>query len=121
MTETKNYEGGCHCGRVRFRVAADVTKVYACNCSICSMMGWRLVFVPESSFELLSGRDSLSDYQFNKRHVHHLFCRHCGVRSFGHGADAAGNEAYSINVRCLDEVGLTADALPTEHFDGRSL
>ena len=85
------------------------------------MMGWRLVFVPESSFELLSGRDSLSDYQFNKRHVHHLFCRHCGVRSFGHGADAAGNEAYSINVRCLDEVGLTADALPTEHFDGRSL
>jgi hypothetical protein len=121
VSETKSYEGGCHCGRVRFRVQADLSKVYACNCSICSKMGWRLAFVPEGQFELLAGAGEQSDYQFNKKHIHHLFCRTCGVRSFGHGQDKEGKTSYSVNVRCLDEVGLEADALPTHNFDGRAL
>ena len=121
MTETKSYEGGCHCGAVRFRVAADLSKVYACNCSICSKMGWRLAFAPERDFELLSGADALSDYQFNRKLIHHRFCRTCGVRSFTNGPGRDGAPMYSINVRCLDAVGLEADSLPTQHFDGRSL
>ena len=121
MSETKTYQGGCHCGAVRFRIEADLSKVYACNCSICSMMGWRLAFVPEAGFTLLSGEDELNDYQFHKKHIHHQFCRTCGIRSFGHGIGQDGKKAYSVNVRCLDEVGITADQLPTEHFDGRSL
>jgi hypothetical protein len=121
MSETKTYEGGCHCGAVRYRVEADLAKVYACNCSICSTMGWRLAFVPEAKFELLSGADALSDYQFHKKHIHHQFCRTCGIRSFSYGADKEGKLSYSINVRCLDGVGREADGLPTQHFDGASL
>jgi hypothetical protein len=105
---------------VRFRVQADLAKVYACNCSICSKMGWRLAFVPESSFMLLSGDDAQTDYQFHKKHVHHLFCRTCGVRSFGYGTKD-GARTYSVNVRCLDDVGVDADTIPTQWFDGRSL
>jgi hypothetical protein len=120
MSETKTYEGGCHCGRVRFRATTDLSKVYACNCSMCSKMGWRLAFVPEASFTLLSGSDALTDYQFHKKHIHHVFCSTCGVRSFGHGPSKNG-EMYSVNVRCLDGVGVEAEALPVEHFDGRSL
>lgn len=121
MSETKGYEGGCHCGRVRFRVEADLAKVYACNCSICAKEGWRLAFAPAANFTLLSGEDQLTDYQFNKKVVHHLFCRTCGIRSFTHGTDKEGKRSYSINVRCLDEVGAEADKLPTHFFDGRSL
>lgn len=121
MGEKKTYEGGCHCGRVRFRVEADLAKVYACNCSMCSKMGWRLAFVPEPSFTLLAGEDVLHDYQFNKRHIHHLFCSECGIRSFGRGKNHDGTTMYSVNVRCLDGVGPTADALPVEFFDGASL
>ncbi len=29
----KTYEGGCHCGRVRFRVTGDLARVVECNCS----------------------------------------------------------------------------------------
>jgi len=32
-------EGGCHCGRVRFRITADLTSVIDCNCSICTKKG----------------------------------------------------------------------------------
>lgn len=121
MTETKTYEGGCHCGNVRFRVQADLSTVYACNCSMCSRMGWRLTFVPEAAFELLKGEGALKDYQFNKMHIHHLFCSTCGIRSYGHGKGKDGSEMYSVNVRCLDEVGETADELPVQRFDGKAL
>jgi hypothetical protein len=120
MSEMKTYEGGCHCGRVRFRVEADLSQVYACNCSICSMVGWRMAFAPAANFALLSGAEDLNDYQFNKMKIHHQFCRNCGIRSFGHGPGKDG-DMYSINVRCLDGVGVGADALPCQHFDGRSL
>ena len=30
-----DYEGGCHCGRVRFRVSGDLAQTIDCNCSIC--------------------------------------------------------------------------------------
>lgn len=121
MTEKKTYKGSCHCGRVKFTAETDLEKVYACNCSICAKMGWRLAFVPEAAFTLLSGEDALTDYQFNKKHIHHVFCRTCGVRSFGFGNGKDGKKSYSVNVRCLDDLDVDVDTLPVERFDGRSL
>ena len=37
MLET--YHGGCHCGRVRFRIRADLRTIGECNCSICTKKG----------------------------------------------------------------------------------
>jgi hypothetical protein len=119
MTEIKTYAGGCHCGKVRFEVQADLTRVIACNCSICSKVGWLLAFAPKAHFSLLSGEDALSDYQFNKKHIHHQFCSSCGVRSFSHGAAPDGQEMVAINVRCLEGVDL--EALEVARFDGKSL
>ncbi|MFO0696884.1 MAG: GFA family protein [Polyangiales bacterium] len=121
MSETKTYTGGCHCGKVRFSVDLDLATVYACNCSICSKMGWRLAFAPESAFRLEKGEEALSDYQFGKKHIHHYFCRECGIRSFGRGHDGKGKHMISINVRCLDDVGERADELPVQRFDGKNL
>src|SRR6266571_8929663 len=36
----RSYEGGCHCGCVRFRVTADLSRVTECNCSICGKKGF---------------------------------------------------------------------------------
>src|SRR6201996_3751707 len=37
----QTYEGGCHCGRVRFRIRVDLEQstVGECNCSICTKKG----------------------------------------------------------------------------------
>jgi hypothetical protein len=119
MSEAKTYTGSCHCGSVRFEATTDLAKVTACNCSICSRAGWLLAFVPASQFKLISGEENLTDYQFAKQHVHHTFCRTCGVRPFSHGASASGAEVRAVNVRCLD--GVDPAALTISHFDGRSL
>src|SRR5687768_10529209 len=104
MGEAKTYEGGCHCGNVRYQVTTAIGSVVACNCSICSKKAHLLTFVPPDAFTLVKGEDELTDYQFNKKNIHHLFCRTCGISSFARGTGQDGKTMYSINVRCLDGV-----------------
>lgn len=113
----KTYEGGCHCGLVRYRVAAAIDSVVACNCSICQKSGNLLTFVPVGDFTLLSGADQLTPYKFNKHVINHLFCKGCGVKSFAEGQSPQG-EMRAINIRCLD--GVDARQFPIHDFDGRS-
>jgi hypothetical protein len=119
MDEATTYAGGCHCGAVRYRVKAKLDGAMRCNCSICSKTGTMLTFVPAAGFELLSGAAALTDYQFGKKRIHHLFCSRCGIRSFARGQGPDGAEMVAVNVRCLDGVDL--DAVPVQRFDGRSL
>ena len=91
--------------------------VTQCNCSICSRTGTLLAFAPASQFRLLSGEARLTDYQFGKKRIHHLFCKVCGVRSFARGEGPSG-PMVAINTRCLDEVD--AATLNVRHFDGRN-
>jgi hypothetical protein len=114
----QSYSGGCHCGRVRYEVAADLAKTITCNCSRCRRLGWVLTFTPATSFRLLSGEEALTDYQFNKRVIHHLFCATCGIESFARARSPEGVETIAVNVRCLDDVELAT--LSPAPFDGRS-
>jgi hypothetical protein len=120
MSASRSYTGSCHCGAVRYHATADLsTPVIACNCSICSRAGWLLTFVPASDFTLERGDDHLTDYQFAAHHVHHVFCKVCGVRAFSHGPNPkTGSDTYAVNVRCLDDVDPTS--LTVTNFDGRS-
>ena len=117
MPETKTYTGSCHCGNVRYEVAADLSRVIQCNCSLCSRAGYLLTFVPATQFKLLKGEESLQDYRFNKHVIAHVFCKKCGVRSFANGKDQSGNEVRAINVRCLE--GVEPDTLNITKVDGR--
>jgi len=113
------YTGGCHCGAVRYEVEADLSHPMTCNCSHCEKKGFVLTFVPAAQFTLLSGEDMLTEYRFNKKTIAHLFCKACGAESFGRGTDREGKPTVMINVRCLDDVDLSA-IHPTE-FDGKSM
>lgn len=120
MSELSTYSGGCHCGKVRYRVNIDLSKpVLACNCSICSRSGYLLTFVPAGEFTLLSGEEVLTDYVFGHKRIHHLFCSACGVRSFGRGTMRDGSEMRAINVRCLDDIDV--EPLAVKKVDGKSL
>ena len=108
--------GGCHCGRVRFRVNADLDRVTECNCSICAKKGFLHLIVPPEQFELISGKDDLADYRFNTRTARHLFCKTCGVHSFY--VPRSDPDKIDVNVRCLD--GIDLDAVSVKSFDGRN-
>lgn len=113
----KTYTGSCHCGNVHFETQVDLSHTMTCNCSMCGRSGTILSFVPEEHFTLKSGEESLTDYQFNKKHIHHYFCNTCGIKPFGKGENN-GKTMYAVNVRCLE--GVEVDELTPEKVDGRS-
>ncbi|MBA3455028.1 MAG: GFA family protein [Deltaproteobacteria bacterium] len=120
MAEPTLHHGGCHCGAVRYHVELDLeSKAIACNCSICGRSGSLLQFVPEAKFTLEKGDDQLTDYQFNRRHIHHVFCKTCGIKSFARGTSPTGDKMVAVNVRCLDDVDVFTQ--PTQQYDGKKL
>jgi hypothetical protein len=118
----QTYTGGCHCGAVRYEADIDLaTGTMKCNCSMCRKTRAWLIGIGADDFRLLKGEDALSDYQFNRHNIHHMFCKHCGVKSFGRGSGPGGKAMVAIMICSLDDVS-DADlaALPVVYVDGRN-
>lgn len=112
----KTYKGSCHCGAVRFKADIDLSQgTFKCNCSLCFKTRAWLAPVAASDFRLLSGEESLADYQFNRHVLHHRFCKTCGVRPFSQSGDQ-----LAVRVNCLDDVEAEElIAAPVKYFDMR--
>jgi hypothetical protein len=99
---------------VRFEADAPARlQVLQCNCSICRMTGFLHLIVPAARFRLLAGADALAEYRFGTGAARHLFCRHCGIKSFY--VPRSHPDGWSVDARCLDPG--TVQALEIVPFD----
>lgn len=114
----QHYCGSCQCGAVRFEADLDLDHTVTCNCSRCRRLGSILAFTPEAAFKLLAGEGAMSEYLFNTKKIHHLFCATCGIEPFGKAQAPDGTDMVAVNVRCLDDVDV-ASLHPVAH-DGAS-
>jgi hypothetical protein len=119
MADAKTYQGGCHCGRVRYEAKSDLTQVVDCNCSICIKRGALWTFVKAPQFKLIQGADALTDYQFGQKKLHHFFCQSCGVGAFSRSLAPNGDDTFAVNVNCLDDVDVAA--LKPTPFNGKNI
>ncbi len=108
------YQGGCHCGAVRFSVTVRQHKALDCNCSICRKKGFLHLIVSPEDFSLLQGQEMLRTYTFNTHTARHLFCGICGIHPFYHPRSHPND--IDVNIRCLDGDSLSQFII--EPFDG---
>lgn len=109
------FEGGCHCGAVRFRARISKREAVQCNCSICVKKGFLHLIVPEEDFELLRGTDAIQRYTFGTHTAKHYFCRHCGIHSFYR--PRSHPDRIDVNVYCLE--GIDPSTFDVTLFDGQ--
>lgn len=125
----KTYHGSCHCGAVQFDVDLDLetADTVRCNCSICRRQRYWMSLVEAEFVRVTTGMDALTDYQFGSNTVHHLFCRTCGVKTFGRahfdivfeGRELRG-EFYAINLPLLDAADEELAGAKIRFEDGRN-
>ncbi len=117
MQDTQIYQGGCHCGDVRFQLnMPQITAITRCNCSMCSKNDFLHVFVPHQQFELLSDAAALTEYRFHTGAARHLFCSRCGIKSYYQ--PRSHPDCWSVNARCIEQLDI--DALQVDEFDGQN-
>ncbi len=114
MLETR--EGGCHCGRVRFRAKVDLDLLSQCSCTICTKKGIYHLPIFPAAFQLLLGKDALTVYMFETGMAQYPFCSHRGMNAFY--IPRSQPDKITVNARCLDNIDGPA-LKPTRFFDGR--
>ncbi|MGM0575192.1 MAG: GFA family protein [Myxococcota bacterium] len=118
MSETETYEGGCHCGAIRFRVDVEEHRLIDCNCSVCSKKGFLHLIVPPERFTLLRGREAIRTYTFGTHTAKHTFCGTCGIHPFY--TPRSHPDGVSVNARCLEGDGDLLSRFTVVPFDGRN-
>lgn len=112
----KTYTGSCHCGAVKFEVAADIDHVRVCDCSVCKKRGALNVRVSSDKLRLLTRLEDMTLYEWGTKTAKDYFCPKCGILPFRRprhrtaeevAAGAAGFDGWAVNVRCLDGFDLT--------------
>lgn len=111
----QTYHGSCDCEKVRFEVGLDLDAgTFKCNCKICwKGRFWGAIVKPEN-FRLISGENDLTIY--GNQRLHH-FCKHCGVKLFGRGADGVRMVVSLASLDDLDPKILVRS--PVRYVDGR--
>jgi hypothetical protein len=102
--DTREIDGACHCGAVRFhvRLSDGLRSARRCTCSYCRMRGAVAVSADLDGFEILAGEEALHVYQFNTDTAKHHFCATCGI--YTHHQRRSNPNEYGVNVACLEGV-----------------
>ena len=103
-------EGGCLCGRVRYRAAPDHRDGYYCHCRMCQLAfgNTRAAYLNlrKSDLQWLTEPSWYASSKIARRG----FCNHCGTPlSF----EFLDSERMDLSVGSLDEPSAVK---PTEHF-----
>lgn len=78
-----DYEGGCLCGRVRYRIVGPFHQFHLCHCSRCRRFSGTAyaanLLAGPHSLEWLKGESEVQRFELpDAKSFARAFCRHCG-------------------------------------------
>jgi len=118
-------EGGCACGKVRFRITAPIMGAPVCHCRDCQKATGGgpnyMVLAPKSGFELFRGQPRTYVSRADSgAEISRVFCADCGTPLW---SEPAGVPFVPVKLGALDEPGdyrpmlhLYTDSAPAWHL-----
>ncbi|MCA9631684.1 MAG: GFA family protein [Myxococcales bacterium] len=107
MSQSRDPQGGCRCGRIRFEIGGPALMTMACHCVGCQRMTGSAfslsAAIPSEAFRVTHGEPVIGGLHGPTRHY---FCSHCMSWLF---TRPEGMDAF-VNLRptMLDEPGALA-------------
>lgn len=105
-TQGKIFEGGCHCGSVRFRLTGPLRQILICHCDDCRKLAgasWASTRAFDDNYEFIS--DSTLSWYDSSQWARRGFCTTCGSQLF---YQLKKETEFSVSVGALDDAnGLT--------------
>lgn len=104
------YEGGCHCGGVRWRMSAtwspEAVAPRACDCDFCTRHGAAWVSDPRGDLQVRARGGRLLRYRQGSQQAEFLLCGRCGVLVAVVARDEAGGRWLgAVNRNAFDARG----------------
>jgi hypothetical protein len=122
----EHYQGGCHCGAVRYEVELELDKgTLRCNCSLCSKARAWFAFAPFEKFRYTAGGEADQiHYRWTppnreKPNLTYHICSTCGIRTHADGMGPDGKHTVAINIPTLEGVDPDLLAKNIRYVDGR--
>ncbi|WP_298608945.1 GFA family protein [uncultured Thiothrix sp.] len=115
QNESKLYQGGCLCGKIRYEATQFETNMAHCHCSMCRKFHGAAFAsfgsVKQENFRWVQGEAELAAYQAPNGTVRR-FCKHCGSSlTFASSVDAVA--IIEITLGSLDS---DLERLPDAHI-----
>ncbi|KAF9882864.1 hypothetical protein FE257_004950 [Aspergillus nanangensis] len=118
--QKSTYTGSCHCGQVKFSFQLpsplEEQEVTSCNCSICQINGYLLVYPQTTDVTYHHTDDAVRSYTFATKRAPHYFCANCGssvyIKNEIPGMD------HMIAVRTVADIDIKS--LKIKEADGKS-
>jgi len=120
----QSYQGGCHCGAVRYSADLDLDQgTIRCNCSLCSKSRAWFAFAPADKFKLVKSGEMV-EYRWTpegkpKPNLTYHICATCGVRTHATGTGPKGPTA-AVQVATLENADPDLLAKGIRYVDGRN-
>ena len=96
-------EGGCLCGKVRYRIDGQITDVSHCHCAMCRKAHGAAFgtygAVQQDQFHWTDGQDLIKTFS-SSADMDRTFCSNCGSHLMAEWIDKPG---VIIRLGCLDD------------------
>jgi hypothetical protein len=108
--------GTCHCGAIRFTLAATPAWLTRCNCSYCRRAGALWAHAGRDTIAVAYDPAQAIRYIWGDKTLAFVSCKVCGCTTHWENLDEAADARMAVNCNMADPAGI--EGIRIRHFDG---
>jgi hypothetical protein len=110
--------GTCHCGEVSVTFTGPRDEITNCNCSICTKLGWRMVYGSSDTVQVAGRCDNYVRADLSESFLVVHRCTKCGVPTHWTPLSPPPHERIGVNAALFAEDAFAGASI--RKVDGRS-